>query len=129
MPGTNGFIIFFLNFNFLDCENLIRKMLVLDPSRRYNIDQVRKHKWLQSEIIPISSETDSAPSENLDEKQPNEHVLRIMEGLGIDTSKTRMVRSDISLQCNHRMANFFVNDGKHPSTIYITGFLITYFNL
>uniref|UniRef100_A0A915CBC8 Protein kinase domain-containing protein n=1 Tax=Parascaris univalens TaxID=6257 RepID=A0A915CBC8_PARUN len=31
-----------------DCENLIRRMLTLDPSKRATIEHIKKHKWMQA---------------------------------------------------------------------------------
>ena len=30
----------------LDCENLIRHMLVVDINKRYTINQIKQHKWI-----------------------------------------------------------------------------------
>ncbi|XP_067138239.1 serine/threonine-protein kinase SIK3-like isoform X2 [Centruroides vittatus] len=32
-----------------DCENLIRNMLVVDPEKRYSLEQIKKHKWMREE--------------------------------------------------------------------------------
>ncbi|RXG53794.1 Serine/threonine-protein kinase SIK2 [Armadillidium vulgare] len=63
-------------------------MLVLEPSRRYTIKQVKRHRWTQTEhpVDPLASETFTRGERN---KEPNEQVLRIMQELGIDTQRTR----------------------------------------
>ena len=33
-----------------DCESLIRRILVLDPNKRYNIEQIKNHPWMQMEV-------------------------------------------------------------------------------
>uniref|UniRef100_A0A1Y1NJJ3 non-specific serine/threonine protein kinase n=1 Tax=Photinus pyralis TaxID=7054 RepID=A0A1Y1NJJ3_PHOPY len=67
-----------------DCESLIRKMLVLDPSKRYGISQIKRHRWMQADIP--STLPSSVPSSTT---QPNEQILRLMQSLGIDGVKTR----------------------------------------
>lgn len=72
-----------------DCESLIRKMLVLDPTRRYSIDKIKRHRWMLVEVVevpvvqPISSACGTSGYE------PNEQILRLMSNLGIDAQKTR----------------------------------------
>lgn len=71
---------------FADCESLIRKMLVLEPNKRYSIPQIKKHRWMQMGVpptIPLSI--------TLSNTQPNEQILRLMQSLGIDSAKTREV--------------------------------------
>lgn len=31
----------------IECEHLIRHMLVLDPSKRLSMEQICKHKWMK----------------------------------------------------------------------------------
>ena len=33
-----------------ECESLIRRILVLDPLRRYTIQQIKEHPWMQAEV-------------------------------------------------------------------------------
>lgn len=79
---------------FIDCESLIRKMLVLDPHRRYTIEQIKHHRWMLIEVMePISSlacdnQNVSSSRNGTTIAEPNEQILRLMAGLGIDTSKT-----------------------------------------
>uniref|UniRef100_T1IL91 non-specific serine/threonine protein kinase n=1 Tax=Strigamia maritima TaxID=126957 RepID=T1IL91_STRMM len=70
-----------------ECEQLIRKMLVLDPSKRFTVEQIRRHKWIMQERF---SKTVSSPdvTPNL-LTGPNDHVLRLMQSLGIDSAKTK----------------------------------------
>ncbi|KAF2900538.1 hypothetical protein ILUMI_05649 [Ignelater luminosus] len=67
-----------------DCESLIRKMLVLDPTKRYGVAQIKRHRWMQVEVP--TAPPSSVPSST---SQPNEQILRLMQSLGIDSSKTR----------------------------------------
>lgn len=70
-----------------DCESLIRNMLVLDPSRRYSIEQIKHHRWMLiegSNAIGLNCDIS-----NKSAQEPNEQILRLMVGLGIDAQKTR----------------------------------------
>jgi len=89
----------------LDCESLVRKMLVKDPARRFTIDQVKRHRWMQADgpprLLPAPGYPAVPPSQTkqyLDPglvpdppSEPNEQVLRLMASLGIDSSRTREV--------------------------------------
>jgi len=73
-----------------DCESLIRKMLVLEPSKRYTIPQIKRHRWMAGTADSICSVIITRPSSSIQE--PNEQILRLMHSLGIDISRTREVR-------------------------------------
>ncbi|CAG9762053.1 unnamed protein product [Ceutorhynchus assimilis] len=84
-----------------DCESLIRKMLVLEPNKRFTIQQIKKHRWIQTGILPTFPPT--IPTSNT---HPNEQILRLMQSLGIDSSKTR---ESIRLGCyDHHAAIYFL---------------------
>lgn len=79
----------------LDCEHLIRRMLVLDPSKRLSVAQIKQHKWMapyvpvQRPVLhqqPLSVEGEAGIGEY------SEQVLRLMHSLGIDQHKTIEVR-------------------------------------
>lgn len=81
-----------------DCEHLIRRMLVLDPSKRLSVAQIKEHKWMVMEVPvqrpffyqqPSTTEYDGGLGEY------SEQVLRLMHSLGIDQHKTIEVR-DVS---------------------------------
>ena len=84
----------------VDCEHLIRRMLVLDPSKRLTIAQIKEHKWMLVEVpvqrpvlYPQGQENEPSIGEF------NEQVLRLMHGLGIDQQKTIEVKwSEIRLK-------------------------------
>ncbi|XP_011496992.1 PREDICTED: serine/threonine-protein kinase SIK2-like [Ceratosolen solmsi marchali] len=69
-----------------DCENIIRKMLVLEPSKRYTISQIKKHRWM-------AGITDSfrivVPTISPSLQEPNEQILKLMHSLGIDIGRIR----------------------------------------
>lgn len=70
-----------------DCESLIRKMLVLDPLRRYTIEKIKKHRWMTTEVPePIELENLAGGTASV---EPNEQILKIMTTLGIDAQKTK----------------------------------------
>ena len=74
-----------------DCESLIRKMLVLDPSKRYTVDQIKRHRWMTEEaprLLPSTGDHKQA--------EPNEQILRLLQSLGIDPPKTRDVSQTLN---------------------------------
>lgn len=89
-----GDICDFFNIVFsIDCEHLIRRMLVLDPSKRLSIAQIKEHKWMLIEVpvqrpILYPQEQENEPSIG----EFNEQVLRLMHSLGIDQQKTIEVK-------------------------------------
>lgn len=86
--SLQSYAIYFLILNVIsDCESLIRKMLVLEPNKRYSIPQIKKHRWMQMGSIPTLP-----PTIAVSNTQPNEQILRLMQSLGIDSAKTREVR-------------------------------------
>lgn len=78
-----------------DCESLIRKMLVLEPMKRYTIEQIKKHRWMAAEPYTapaITADPMRSPAHVTHHTQePNEQVLRLMQSLGIDPVKTKEV--------------------------------------
>ncbi|OXU29700.1 hypothetical protein TSAR_006448, partial [Trichomalopsis sarcophagae] len=69
-----------------DCESLIRKMLVLEPGKRYTIPQIKRHRWMAGatdSIRPV------VPTTSPSLQEPNEQILRLMHSLGIDIARTR----------------------------------------
>lgn len=78
----------FLLFLFTDCESLIRKMLVLDPTRRFTIEQIKRHRWMTVEDSPVIKNP-PLNSGGTACFEPNDTILRIMQGIGIDSQKTR----------------------------------------
>ena len=74
-----------------DCENLIRKMLVVDPTKRISVAQIKQHRWMLADP--------TAPNQTLSMALPltdynsnlgdySEPVLGIMQSLGIDRQRT-----------------------------------------
>ncbi|NXV64183.1 SIK2 kinase, partial [Molothrus ater] len=85
-----------------ECEHLIRRMLVLDPSKRLSIAQIKEHKWMLVEVPAQRPILYPAGEEN----QPslgeyNEQVLRLMHSLGIDQQKTVEVKEHTEMGVQH----------------------------
>lgn len=80
-----------------DCESLIRKMLVLEPSKRYTIPQIKRHRWMAGTADSICSVIVTRPSSSIQE--PNEQILRLMHSLGIDITRTREVSEHLPQCC------------------------------
>ncbi|XP_054659330.1 serine/threonine-protein kinase SIK2 isoform X3 [Grus americana] len=90
-----------------ECEHLIRRMLVLDPSKRLTIAQIKEHKWMLIEV-PVQRPILYPPGE---ENEPsigeyNEQVLRLMHSLGIDQQKT--IESLQNKSYNHFAAIYYL---------------------
>ncbi|KAM9852805.1 serine/threonine-protein kinase SIK2 [Aulostomus maculatus] len=92
-----------------DCEHLIRRMLVLDPSKRLSVAQIKEHKWMALDIPvqrpvlyqqPVSAEGEVGVGEY------SEQVLRLMHSLGIDQHKT--VESLQNKSYNHFAAIYYL---------------------
>ncbi|GFR75290.1 serine/threonine-protein kinase SIK2 [Elysia marginata] len=72
-----------------ECESLIRRMLVLDPLKRFTISQIRAHRWMQMDGgIPRSAPPSPLIGYNAKLGEFNEQILRIMQSLGIDQKNT-----------------------------------------
>ncbi|XP_038212433.1 serine/threonine-protein kinase SIK2 [Zerene cesonia] len=75
-----------------ECESLIRKMLVLEPMKRYTIEQIKKHRWMAAEpyaVPTVTADPMRSPAHVAHSHEPNEQVLRLMQSLGIDPVKTK----------------------------------------
>ena len=79
---------------FSECENLIRRMLVLEPSKRFSIEQIKNHRWMQmGEGGPRSAPPSPLIGYNAKVGEFNEQILRLMQSLGINQQKTMEVSS------------------------------------
>ncbi|KAK2148531.1 hypothetical protein LSH36_492g05008 [Paralvinella palmiformis] len=71
-----------------DCEHLTRRMLVLDPRKRYTMAQIKCHRWmLQGGGPPKDTPSSPLVGHNANVDEYNEQILRLMQGLGIDQQK------------------------------------------
>lgn len=81
------------------CEKLIRKMLVLDPSKRYTINMIKKHPWMQQDGgAPKQAPPSPVIGQNAKMGEYNEQILRLMQGMKIDRNKTVEVLNSFRFQ-------------------------------
>ncbi|TSQ58036.1 Serine/threonine-protein kinase SIK2 [Bagarius yarrelli] len=74
-----------------ECEHLIRRMLVLDPSKRLSVVQIKEHKWMVLEVPvqrPFLYQQSRTAEDDVGLGEYSEQVLRLMHSLGIDQHKT-----------------------------------------
>lgn len=83
---------------FSDCEHLIRRMLVLDPSKRLSVAQIKEHKWMALDV-PVQRPMLYQQESDLGVGEYSEQVLRLMHSLGIDQHKTIEVRDGRERGC------------------------------
>lgn len=78
-----------------DCESLIRRMLAVDPAKRFSVAQIKQHRWMQADPSAIchSPFPSSCLEPHLLQGTYNEAVLSIMQTVGIDRKRTVEVRS------------------------------------
>uniref|UniRef100_A0A3P8YUF4 non-specific serine/threonine protein kinase n=1 Tax=Esox lucius TaxID=8010 RepID=A0A3P8YUF4_ESOLU len=92
-----------------DCENLIRKMLVVDPAKRISVAQIKLHRWMLADPTALQQTLSMALpltdyNSNLgDYSQP---VLGIMQTLGIDRQRT--IESLQTSSYNHFSAIYYL---------------------
>ncbi|XP_072094667.1 serine/threonine-protein kinase SIK2a isoform X1 [Mobula birostris] len=90
-----------------DCEHLIRRMLVLDPSKRLTIAQIKEHRWMLAEVPVQRPVGHPQPRESKTSAgEYNEQVLRLMHSLGIDQQKT--IESLQNKSYNHFAAIYYL---------------------
>ncbi|XP_027202378.2 uncharacterized protein LOC113796328 isoform X1 [Dermatophagoides pteronyssinus] len=58
-------------FMSLDCEHLIRHMMVIDPEKRFTLNQIKQHRWMMSQQ---QSRHQSSESEKLSDRLKNVHI-------------------------------------------------------
>ncbi|CAH2320278.1 serine threonine- kinase SIK2 [Pelobates cultripes] len=90
-----------------ECEHLIRRMLVLEPSKRLSIAQIKEHKWMMAEV-PVHRPVLYAQNQDKETSigEYNEQVLRLMHSLGIDQQKT--IESLQNHSYNHFAAIYYL---------------------
>ncbi|KAF1449566.1 Serine/threonine-protein kinase SIK2, partial [Spheniscus mendiculus] len=91
-----------------DCETLIRRMLVVDPTKRITISQIKQHKWMQADPSLRQQQSLSFSMQNYNSNlgDYNEQVLGIMQTLGIDRQRT--VESLQNSSYNHFAAIYYL---------------------
>ncbi|KAL4608659.1 serine/threonine-protein kinase SIK2 isoform X1 [Arapaima gigas] len=95
-----------------DCEHLIRRMLVLDPSKRLTVAQIKEHRWMALEV-PVQRPllyqhggTEEGGSNEPGVGEHSEQVLHLMHSLGIDQHKT--IESLQNKSYNHFAAIYYL---------------------
>ncbi|KAM8853856.1 serine/threonine-protein kinase SIK2 [Synchiropus picturatus] len=92
-----------------DCEHLIRRMLVLDPSKRLSVTQIKEHKWMALDVPtqrPVLYQPPLPAEDDVGMGEYSEQVLRLMHSLGIDQHKT--VESLQNKSYNHFAAIYYL---------------------
>ncbi|KAI1885329.1 hypothetical protein AGOR_G00219020 [Albula goreensis] len=90
-----------------DCENLIRKMLVVDPAKRISIAQIKQHRWMLADpAAPRQALSLSITDYNSNLGDYSEPVLSIMQTLGIDRQRT--IESLQNSSYNHFSAIYYL---------------------
>lgn len=75
-----------------ECEHLVRRMLVIDPKRRYTIPQMCQHPWMTAAPDDVRRDPATVGMETVSETAVyNDHVLRVMHNLNIDEQETLKV--------------------------------------
>uniref|UniRef100_A0A1A8C955 non-specific serine/threonine protein kinase n=2 Tax=Nothobranchius kadleci TaxID=1051664 RepID=A0A1A8C955_NOTKA len=92
-----------------DCEHLIRRMLVLDPSKRLSLAQIKEHKWMLLDVPvqrPVLYQQSLSTEGETGVGEYSEQVLRLMHSLGIDQHKT--IESLQNKSYNHFAAIYYL---------------------
>ncbi|KAM4558165.1 serine/threonine-protein kinase SIK1 isoform 2-T2 [Odontesthes bonariensis] len=90
-----------------DCENLIRKMLVVDPAKRITVAQIKQHRWMLADPTAAHQTLSHSLTEyNSNLGDYSEPVLGIMNTLGIDRQRT--IESLQSSSYNHFSAIYYL---------------------
>jgi len=86
-------------------------MLVLDPKKRYSIEQIRRHRWMKVARADDAASTDQQQQQQQQQRQPvtssssitslqcgeyDEQILKLMHTLGIEPCKTIEVNDVVS---------------------------------
>ncbi|XP_062906273.1 serine/threonine-protein kinase SIK2-like isoform X2 [Mobula hypostoma] len=89
-----------------DCEDLIRRMLTVDPLKRISIPEIKLHCWLTGHGVPHQPPALPIRGETVNVCSYNYQVLGVMQTLGIDRHKT--VESLQNNSYNHFSAIYYL---------------------
>uniref|UniRef100_A0A1I7SID4 Protein kinase domain-containing protein n=1 Tax=Bursaphelenchus xylophilus TaxID=6326 RepID=A0A1I7SID4_BURXY len=65
-----------------ECEQLIRRMLTINPTKRPTIDQIKRHKWMKFE--EFEPRYNVAKYLTIDSKEPHPQVMKIIQNMGLN---------------------------------------------
>eukprot|EP00063_Salmo_salar_P033058 XP_014007893.1 PREDICTED: serine/threonine-protein kinase SIK2-like [Salmo salar] len=88
-----------------DCENLVRRMLVIEPAKRITVARIKKHRWMKSDPPATAAPPETPQPNPAPDAEPclgenySEPVLGLMQTLGIDRQRT--IESLQSSSYNH----------------------------
>lgn len=72
-----------------DCENLIRRMLTLDPAKRPTVEQIKKHRWMRPTEFEFRYRLTPPQPMSPEKAEPHPQILKLMHSLGIEAVKVR----------------------------------------
>ncbi|XP_071000924.1 serine/threonine-protein kinase SIK1-like [Oncorhynchus clarkii lewisi] len=88
-----------------DCENLVRRMLVIEPAKRITVARIKKHRWMKWDPPATAAPPETPQPTPAPDAEPclvenySEPVLGLMQTLGIDRQRT--IESLQSSSYNH----------------------------
>eukprot|EP01135_Chromosphaera_perkinsii_P008945 Nk52_evm1s1532 gene=Nk52_evmTU1s1532 len=86
-----------------ECENLIRKLLVIDTKERYTMEQVKADPWLNE---GYAHQLPSSYAEPMDDPTEKEAVIQMVQELGI--SREELLKSLEEQKYDHIGATFYI---------------------
>uniref|UniRef100_A0A914Y7I4 Protein kinase domain-containing protein n=1 Tax=Panagrolaimus superbus TaxID=310955 RepID=A0A914Y7I4_9BILA len=72
------------------CENLIRRMLTVDPKKRPTIEQIKKHKWMKENEYEARFSGEALTGQAAELPEHKQQILRLMQSLGLDASRIKL---------------------------------------
>lgn len=91
-----------------DCENLIRHMLVVDPEKRYSVEQIKNHKWIRAHYLSMHSWSRNENELNLTTSGCASLLLR-----GVENSAPNFASKIISSQSSPNISNGLSQSDDH----------------
>ncbi|ESO88403.1 hypothetical protein LOTGIDRAFT_219153 [Lottia gigantea] len=105
-----------------DCELLIRGMLIVDPSKRFNMDKIIHHTWMTSgadetdDFSDLVSQYNIFTDSNADIDDISDEILNFMEQMGMDREKTIKSIEDHSYDHHSAIYHLLLDRyRKHPT--------------
>ncbi|CAD5213971.1 unnamed protein product [Bursaphelenchus okinawaensis] len=66
-----------------ECEQLIRRMLTINPAKRPTLEQIKRHRWMKADEFEARSTT-SNKFMSIDTKEPHPQVMKIIQNMGLN---------------------------------------------